>query len=163
MPVGPPIAPPSNATTGSNVPRIDDKKFLRDAALDGMTEIELGKLVLQKSSDDHVKQFAQRMVEEYTASHRAILRLASDEETTIPKDIDSKHQSRVDKLAKLSGPGFDRAYLQDETRQRHQDVKEYTKASQGGNDPNLKNFATSTLPSLEDHLNALKILSKSAK
>ena len=34
-PIGPPIGPPENAATGSNVPRLDDKKFLKEAALDG--------------------------------------------------------------------------------------------------------------------------------
>lgn len=162
-PIGPPIGPPVNAATGSNVPRVDDKKFLREAALDGMTEIELGKVAAEKAADPQVKQFAQRMIEEYSTGHRAILRLASDEIVVIPKTIDAKHQARIDRIAKLSGREFDHAYIQDETKQRRQDVKDYTKASQGGEDPNLKNFATETLPSLEDHLNALKILAKSAK
>lgn len=162
-PIGPPVGPPANPDTGSNVPRIDDKKFLKETALDGMTEIELGKLAAQKSSNPQVKQFAQQMIEDYTASGRAILRIARDEQVEIPKTIDSRHQARVDRLAKLSGRPFDRAYIQDENRQHHQDLKEFTKASQGGNDPNLKTFATETLPSLEDHLTTLKSLEKATK
>ncbi|HML15938.1 MAG TPA: DUF4142 domain-containing protein [Bryobacteraceae bacterium] len=162
-PIGPPIAPPDNISTGSTVPHVDDKKFLKEAALDGMTEIELGKIAGEKASNLQVKQFAQRMIEEYTAAHGTILRIASDEMVAVPKTIDSKHKARVDRLAKLSGAEFDRAYVQDETKQRHQDLKEFTGASQGGNDPNLKNFATSTLPAIEDHINALKILSKAVR
>lgn len=163
QPVGPPIGPPENISLGSSVPHVDDKKFLKEAMLDGMAEVELGQLAAQKASSPQVKQFAQRMVEEYTASHRAILRIASDETIAVPKTIDSKRQARVERLAKLSGREFDRAYIQEETKQRHQDLKEFTNASQGGNDPNLKSFATSSLPSLEDHLNVLKILAKTSK
>ena len=148
---------------GSSVPRVDDKKFLREATLDGMTEIELGKVAEEKATNPHLKEFAQRMVEEYTADHNVMIRIASDESVVLPKTIDSKHKARVERLSRLSGKDFDRAYIQDEMKQRHQDVKEYTNASQGGNDPNLKNYATSTLASLEDHLNALKILAKSTK
>lgn len=162
-PIGPPIGPPADISTGSSVPRVDDKKFLKEAALNGMTEIELGKIASEKASNAQVKQFAQRMIDEFTSGQKAILRIASDETITVPKTLDSKHQSRVDRLAKLSGSEFDRAYIQDEAKQRHQDLKEYTNASQGGNDPNLKNFATSTLPSLEDHVNALKILAKAVR
>jgi putative membrane protein len=36
---------------------VDDKKFLKDSALGGMTEVELGKLAAQKASNDAVKQF----------------------------------------------------------------------------------------------------------
>jgi putative membrane protein len=163
QPIGPPIAPPTNISTGSSVPHVDDKKFLHDATLDGMTEVALGKLAEEKASNPKVKQFAERMVEEYTASNRALVRVASDETIVVPKAIDAKHQQRVDRLAKLSGEEFDRAYIQDETKQRHQDLKEFTNASQGGHDPNLKSFATTTLASIEDHLNALKILSKAVK
>ncbi len=162
-PIGPPIGLPGYTGTGSTVPHIDDRKFLKETELDGMAEIELGKLAAAKASNSQVKQFAQRMVEQYTASHGRILRLASDETVAVPKTMDGKRQSRVDRIAKLSGPGLDRAYIEDETKQRHQDLKEFTKASQGANDPNLKSFATETIPSLEDDLNALKILSKSAR
>lgn len=162
-PIGPPIGLPGYTGTGSTVPHIDDRKFLKEADLDGMAEIELGKLALEKASNSQVKQFAQRMVEDYTASHRRILHIASDETIATPKEMDGKRQSRVDRLTKLSGPGFDRAYIEDETKQRHQDLKEFTKASQGANDPNLKSFATETIPSLEDDLNSLKILSKAAR
>lgn len=162
-PIGPPIAPPDNIATGSTVPRLDDKKFLKEATLNGMAEIELGKLAEEKASSADLKHFAQRMIEEYGAGDRALARIAVDELVVLPKTIDSKRKSRIDRLAKLDGAKFDRAYIEDETRERKQDLKEYTKASQGGNDPDLKNFATSTLPSLEDHLNALKILARSAK
>jgi putative membrane protein len=163
QPIGPPIGPAPNITTGSSVPHVDDRKFLRDATLDGLTEIELGKMAAEKASNPQVKQFGSRMVEEYTAGHQSMVRIASDETIVLPKSIDSKHQGRVDRLGKLTGRDFDRAYIQDETKQRHQDMKEFTSASQGAGDPALKSFATSTLASIEDDMNTLKILSKAVK
>src|SRR5262249_45874605 len=38
-----------------------DKAFVKKALEGSMAEVEMGKLALQKSSDDQVKQFAQRM------------------------------------------------------------------------------------------------------
>jgi len=162
-PVGPPTAPPSDISQGSSVPHVDDKRFIKDAVLDGMTEVELGKIAVKKASNPQVRDLAQRMVEEFSETNRALLRVASDETVAVAKTIDSKHQARIDRLAKLSGAEFDRAYIQDEIKQRHQDLKEFNGASQGARDPGLKNFATSTLASLEDHQNALKTLAKGIK
>src|ERR1700761_2594866 len=39
--------------------QVDDKKFMKDAAMGGMTEVELGKLAAQKGTSDDVKQFGQ--------------------------------------------------------------------------------------------------------
>src|SRR6476661_9967309 len=41
-----------------------DKVFVKKALEGSMAEVEMGKLALQKSSDDQVKQFAQRMVDD---------------------------------------------------------------------------------------------------
>ena len=43
-----------------------DKAFVKKALEGSMAEVEMGKLALQKSSDDQVKQFAQRMVDDHS-------------------------------------------------------------------------------------------------
>src|ERR1700748_2657588 len=42
-----------------------DKAFVKKALEGNMAEVEMGKLALEKSSDDQVKQFAQRMVDDH--------------------------------------------------------------------------------------------------
>ncbi|HYO90418.1 MAG TPA: DUF4142 domain-containing protein, partial [Pyrinomonadaceae bacterium] len=43
-----------------------DMKFAMTAAQDGMTEVELGRLAVQKGMSDAVKQFGQRMIDDHT-------------------------------------------------------------------------------------------------
>ena len=43
-----------------------DKMFVRKALEGGMAEVQLGQLALQKSSNDDVKQFAQKMIDDHT-------------------------------------------------------------------------------------------------
>src|ERR1700675_2397646 len=43
-----------------------DKAFVRNALEGGMAEVQLGQLALQKSSNDDVKQFAQKMIDDHT-------------------------------------------------------------------------------------------------
>jgi putative membrane protein len=143
--------------------RVDDKKFVKDAALGGLTEVELGKLAAQKGSSDAVKQFGQKLVDDHTKANDELKQIASTENIQVPDTLDSKHQSRVDKLSKLSGPSFDKAYIKDQVKDHEKDVKEFQSEAQGGSDPNVKQFASKTLPVLQQHLSMAKDLSKSTK
>ncbi|MBV8710108.1 MAG: DUF4142 domain-containing protein [Acidobacteriaceae bacterium] len=142
---------------------MDDKKFLRDAALGGMTEVELGKLATQKSSRDDVKQFGQKMVDDHTKANDRLKQIAGQENIPVPDTLDSKHQSRIDKLSKLSGADFDKAYIKDQLKDHQTDVREFNTEAQSGTDPNIKSFAANTLPTLQHHLDMVKDLNKSEK
>jgi putative membrane protein len=142
---------------------MDDKKFVKDAALGGLTEVELGKLAAQKASRDDVKQFGQKMVDDHTKANDQLKEMASKDGVTVPDALDAKHQARVEKLSKLSGPEFDKAYVKDQLKDHETDVKQFQTEAQNGTDPNIKNFASSTLPTLQEHLTMVKSLSQSEK
>ncbi len=141
--------------------KVDDKKFVKDAAQGGMVEVELGKLATQKGSSDSVKQFGQKMVDDHSKANEELKQVASKGNIAIPDAIDSKHQSRIDKLSKLSGESFDKAYVKDQLKDHQSDVKDFQAEAQGGTDPNVKAFAAKTLPTLQEHLSMVKDLNKS--
>lgn len=149
--------------TADTMPRkVDDKKFVKKSALGGMTEVELGKLAAQKGASDAVKQFGQRMVDDHSKANDQLKQFASKSSIEVPAALDSKHQSRVDKMAKLSGPAFDKAYLKDQVKDHEHDVDEFKSEAQYGSDPNIKQFAMQTLPTLQEHLTVVKDLKKNA-
>jgi putative membrane protein len=165
-----PSSPDMNSPTAQTpngpaamTPKVDDKKFVKDAAIGGMAEVELGKLAAEKGSSEAVKQFGQKMVDDHSKANDQLKQLASKEGITIPDTLDSKHQSRVDKLAKLSGPKFDKAYVKDAVKDHEKDVSEFKNEAQYGSDPNVKQFASNTLPVLQEHLTAAKDLNKTEK
>jgi putative membrane protein len=164
--------PSSNPNTpGLNTPndqmpvssKVDDKKFLNDAAVGGMTEVELGKLAVQKASNDAVKQFGQKMVDDHTAANNNLKDVAGKESVNVPDSLDSKHQARIDKLSKLSGEQFDKAYVKDQLKDHETDVRDFQTEAQNGTDPGIKTFAAKTLPTLQQHLAMVKDLNKSMK
>jgi putative membrane protein len=174
-PTTPPTVPQSQSTgadrpsmpggdTADTMPRkVDDRKFVKDSALGGMTEVELGKLAAQKASSDAVKQFGQKMIDDHSKANDQLKEIAGKSNMEVPASLDSKHQSRVDKLAKLSGPEFDKAYLKDQVKDHQRDVSDFQNEAQYGSDPNVKQFAMATLPTLQEHLSAVKDLNKTAK
>lgn len=165
-----PSTPDMNGQTGQTQngpqampPKVDDKKFAQKAAAGGMAEVELGKLAVQKASSDAVKQFGQKMIDDHTKANDQLKQIASKEGLDLPQSLDSKHQSRVDKLAKLSGPAFDKAYMKDAVKDHEKDVNEFKEEAQYGSDPNIRQFASTTLPTLQQHLAAAKDLNKTEK
>jgi len=142
-------------------PKWDDKKFAKEAALGGLAEVELGKVAQQKASSDAVKQFAQKMIDDHTKANGELKQVASKEGLDIPDALDKKHQARIDRMGKLSGADFDKAYIKDQLKDHKDDVKKFQDEAKNGTLPGVKEFATKTLPTLEQHLQMVKDLQKS--
>lgn len=140
--------------------RVDDKKFLKDAAMGSMTEVQLGKLAAEKGSTDNVKQYGQKLASDHTRASEDLKQVAEKENIQIPDSLDSKHQSKVDKLSKLSGPEFDRAFVKDQMKDHQKDVDDYQAEAQYGTNPNVKMTAAKELPALQQHLATAKELNK---
>ena len=81
-PAGPGSAENPDATTMTR--KVDDNKFVKDAAMGGMAEVELGKLATQKGSSDAVKQFGQKMVDDHTKANDQLKEIASKENISTP-------------------------------------------------------------------------------
>jgi putative membrane protein len=161
---GPTAGTPGTMPDTTSAPnKVDDKKFMKDAAVGGMTEVELGKLAQEKAANPEVKQFAEKMVSDHTKANDQLKEVATKAKIDIPNALDSKHQSRVDKLAKLSGPQFDKAYMKDQLKDHEKDVSAFQSEAQGGSDPAVQKFATETLPTLQQHLEMAKNVNKTAK
>jgi len=140
--------------------RVDDKKFLKDAAMGSMTETQLGKLAAEKASSDNVKQFGQKLASDHAKAAEELKQVAAKENIQIPESLDSKHQSKVDKLSKLSGPQFDKAFVKDQMKDHEKDVDRYKAEAQYGTNPDVKTMAAKQLPTLQQHLDEAKNLNK---
>ncbi len=128
-----------------------------------MAEVELGKVAVEKASGDAAKQFAQKMIDDHSKANEELKQLAAKESISVPDALDSKRQSRIDKLSKLSGADFDRAYIKDQVQGSSERCSRVPDRGQNGNDLEVKGFASKTLPVLEEHLRMVKELDKGKK
>ena len=135
-----------------------DKKFVTEAAQGGMAEVELGKLAAEKAASPKVKEFGQRMVDDHTKAGDELKGIASNKGIQIPDKLNAKDEMTKQRLSKLSGEQFDKAYMSDMVKDHTQDVADFQKESKTGNDPDVKAFASKTLPTLKDHLKHAKEL-----
>ena len=122
------------------------------AAQGGMAEVQLGQLAAQKASNPDVKAFGQRMVDDHTKANDQLKAVAQQENMTLPSTPDPKDQALYSKLQNMSGPEFDKVYMKAMVKDHQTDVKEFQKEADKGKDPQIKNFASQTLPTLQQHL-----------
>jgi len=144
-----------NAGTG-------DQAFVIQTAKNGMAEVELGKLAGEKASNAKVKAFGQRMVTDHGKAGDELKSLAATKQITLPTMPDPEHKAMHDRLAKLSGAEFDRAYVREMVVGHRKGVDSFTMESMSGKDNEVKAWAAKTLPTVREHLRMIEELDKDA-
>jgi putative membrane protein len=139
-----------------------DRNFITKAAEGGMAEVELGKLATQKAQDPQVKQFGQRMVDDHSKANEKLKQVAASKNVTLPSESSKDAKREEDKLNKLSGEKFDKEYMSHMVSDHKKDVSEFRSASKS-KDADVKQFASETLPTLEQHLQMAESIHKSTK
>lgn len=157
-PGGMPGATPSTFPSTGNAPtagpdgfNVNDKDFVKRAADRRATEIELGKLAQEKGSNDAVKQFGKRVVEDGSRTDQSLAAAAARVNVEVPSELPRSGKKTVDKLAKLSGPEFDRAFAKTMVSNQKDDVTSYSEEAQSGRVPEVKEFAAKSLPIVQEH------------
>lgn len=140
-----------------------DRKFLEEAAAGGLAEVEMGQLASQRAESPEVKQFGERMVQDHGKANDQLKQLAQSKGVDIPAQTDKSHQRKMEKLHKLNGAAFDRQYMDDMVKDHKKDVKDFQKKAESAQDPDVKNFAAQTAPTLQEHLRMAQAAQKTAK
>jgi putative membrane protein len=156
----------NGATTSTNKESagrtMADTKFIKAAAEGGMAEVALGQLAVEKASSSDVKKFGQRMVDDHSKANEQLKQLAAQKKVKLPQELSAKDKATKASLEKLSGEQFDQAYMKGMVKDHKKDVNEFRRESTSAQDPDVKQFATETLPTLEDHLKQAESLASAS-
>lgn len=138
---------------------VTPQSFASQAAVIGKAEIELAQLALNNTKNEEIRLYAERMVKDHTAAEQKLKKIASQQNLQLPQALDAKHQAVKRKLAGLKDDAFDREYKKHMTSGHQEAVALFESASQSQQMPGeLKEFAASTLPTLEKHREMAKKL-----
>lgn len=146
----------SARSTRKAEPSATDVQFMKKAAEGNKAEVELGKMAEQKASSGAVKAFGQRMMKDHQQATEQLESVAGKFGVTLPNKVNAKDQATKDRLEKLSGKEFDQAYMREMVKDHTKDVAEFKHAAASALNPDVKNFAQQTLPTLQDHLKQAK-------
>jgi putative membrane protein len=133
-----------------------DATFATKAAQGGLAEVELGKLAKDKAQSDDVKQFGQKMVDDHSKANDDLKQVAQKNNMTLPTDVSAKDKATMDRLSKLSGAAFDKAYMRNMVTDHTKDSAEFHTEASSGTNPDLKDFAGKYSPTIDEHLKMAK-------
>jgi putative membrane protein len=128
------------------------RSFVKEAAEGAATEVALGRVAQEKGSSDAVKQFGKRMVDDHSKAAEELKQAAAMARIAVPSETPKKAKKAQDKLSKLSGAEFDRAYAKMMVSDHKVDVKDFENEARNGAIPAVRSFAANTLPTLKEHL-----------
>jgi putative membrane protein len=129
------------------------KQFVEKAAIGDMYEIQSSQMALDKTQDQQFRSFAQRIVNDHQQSSSELKSLAEGMQgVQVPTELDSKHKDMLGELTNASGAQFNQLYREQQLTAHREAVQLYRDYSQNGENTELKQFASKTLPKLQDHL-----------
>lgn len=128
-------------------------QFVPLAAVSNMFEIQSSEIALEKSQDEGVQQFAQKMIDDHTKASEDMMAALQESGADVqpPAALDERHQEMIRQLEGLSGAEFDQAYVQMQDRAHQEAVALFSSYAENGEDGPLKTFAEQTLPTLQNH------------
>lgn len=140
-----------------------DHTFMVKAAQGGLAEVQLGQLAQQNGQSQQVKDFGKRMVDDHTKANDQLKQVAQQQGVTLPDSPSAQDKAEYDRLSKLKGDSFDKAYAKMMVSDHKKDIAEFQKEANSGSNPQVKNFASQTLPTLQDHLQMAQQMNGSSK
>jgi putative membrane protein len=127
---------------------------MRGAAKGGMMEVRMGHMGLEHVSSAGVKSLSQRLVDDHTKGNNELMGLAKRKGVTLPGEDNALPKA----LSGKTGAAFDKEFAQIALKDHTDDFKEFEKEASSESDPDVKAWASKTLPTLQAHLNAAKAL-----
>jgi putative membrane protein len=135
-----------------------DRDFVKKAEDGNIKERNIGRVILDKSQNKDVKDYAQMLVDDHTRDLRRVVDLMNQKGMSQPRDLpEVKHES-LDKLDKLSGAALDREFVNMMVDDHQKQIAEFRKEVDTARDEDVKYYVMHTLPVLEEHLQKAKEL-----
>lgn len=136
-----------------------DLHFIRTAAPAGLSEVQEGQLA-QSKGDAAVRKIGAQMVTDHTRINQQLVILAQMKGVTVPNSVTNAAAAQDARLKEMGGASFDRVYLRDQKRAHEQAIKLFQTEAQSGTDADVKKFAATNLPTLQEHLQMIEAAQK---
>jgi putative membrane protein len=145
--MGPNQEPKNDMASGPSA----DQKFLEKAMESNIAEIQMGRLALEKSTDEQVRHFAMQMTEDHGKMLDDFKQAVQGLNIPVPDAPSKGALKSIEKLKTLSGPAFDQAYIKEMVKAHKEDDKAFKEEAKNTTSPQLKEMVTQDLQMIESH------------
>ncbi len=135
-----------------------DQMFINAAAASDAGEVQSSQLAGTKGHNPRIKKFAADMVAAHTQLSQQLSTIAQSKGVTPDPTPTPMAQDMMTKLNADPARAFDRDYVRGQIAAHQAAVKVYQDEIANGQDADLKAYATSTLPTIQQHLKAARAL-----
>lgn len=129
-----------------------DIQFATDAYRSGMLNIRLAELTIGKARSDSVRVLGRQAVIEHTKANEQMKSIAMAKTMAMPDSLSKAGRKIYDDLARHTGARFDSAYVQVVIAEHKKAIASFKALEEEGSDPEIRNWASATLPVLKHHL-----------
>jgi putative membrane protein len=141
--------------------RAEEKEadFVAGAIEEKYAGIKLAELASTKSSNKHVQDVAQQLVNDQTTSLTAFQNIANKKGISVPVEEGEEAKEKVNKLSKEQDPDFDKKWCDEFVANHEKQIRQYEGMRDRADDTELKEIITNDLIVLRaqlDKLNALE-------
>jgi len=136
-----------------------DQKFAKEAIEGNLAEVQMGQLAQQNGASQGVKDFGQMLATDHGQANTKAQSVAQSLNVTPPTGPNSKQKKDYDKMSKMNGAAFDKAFAQHMVADHKKDIAAYQKAAKSKNQT-VAGYANETLPTLQKHLQTAQSLQK---
>ena len=136
-----------------------DKDFMEDIAHANLAEVASGRMALEKSQNEQVKQFAQKMIDDHTKAEAELQQLADAKGVKLPTEPSVAQKTKAATLKPLTGDTFDKQYIKHAGVGDHENAhKLLAKVQTKAKDTDLRAYADKTIKAVDEHLDMAKQL-----
>ena len=129
-------------------------RYIHDAAMTDMFEVQAGKLAITKGRNNGVKDFARTMVKDHTDSTKKLKDAIAEAKVKAkpPTKLDTEHQKMLDQLKNANTSRFDRLYMDMQVKGHNQALALHKGYSTNGNVAPLKTAAGEISEVVQHHI-----------
>jgi putative membrane protein len=146
------LAPSEAVQAAGKVRTTSDQDFVARALAQGLFEVKLSERAAKDATDTDVRKFAKQMTTEHDRTNKRLLGLAHDMKLAVAQGFDKDSREAFDRITRLSGAKFDRAYMDEQVKAHENAIKLFESRAKGTPSATVKTFINETLPHLRDHL-----------
>jgi putative membrane protein len=135
-----------------------DRDFVRQATGANLAAIRLGQLAIDRGTSPLVKDIGRELIDSHTVIDDRLRATAREEQDGLSSArMTARQEEAYQRLSRLSGPEFDRAFLAAILDEQQHAVNSFNREASGGRDRAIRALAHDTLPLLNDRVRYVKI------
>jgi putative membrane protein len=146
---------PADTTGGTVGKPVDDVAFVKQATESGRKEVAAARDALPQLKNPELKRIAEMLVSDHSNANARLSKIAEAKGWPVPAPA-----AATPPASGTASSNFDAKWTADMIAGHERSVALYRAQAQGGEDKDLRKYASDTLPTIEHHLAELRSLHK---